>query len=266
MNNEICFEAEDLSVAYGHQEILKNISFSLEAGKLTALLGVNGSGKTTLMKCIAQRLPHSGCCKLDGTILENLKERCLAKKLSYIPQKSGIGIPLPVLDVVLMGFNARLSLLEWPSREQKLSAMTALESVGMKDYAQRDYQTLSEGQKQLVILARLLVEESRLLLLDEPDSALDFQNRYKMLWQLKKLCAEKQNSALLCLHDPILALEFCQRLILLKDGRVHKILRLESDSLSQIEKALQDIYGSISLVEQNDTKGRRRLFLTWEER
>ena len=105
-------------------------------------------------------------------------------------------------------------------RERIAQAMEALTSMGMGDYADKDYQTLSEGQKQLVILARLLVEDSALLLLDEPDSALDFQNRYAILWQLKKLTEERQRCALLCLHDPILALEFCQQLILLKDGNI----------------------------------------------
>ena len=260
------FTAESLSSAYGREEILREVSFSLEAGQLTALLGLNGCGKTTLMKCIAQRLSHDGCCKLKGEGLETLNTRQLAQRLSYIPQRSGVRISLPVLDVVLMGFNSQLSLLARPSKTQVNRAVKALESVGMQDYADRDYQTLSEGQKQLVILARLLVEESSLLLLDEPDSALDFQNRYGMLWNLRKLCEEKQNSALLCLHDPHLALEFCSQLILLKDGRVHEVLHPEQDSLSKMEKALQDIYGSISLMEQLDAKGKRRLILLWEGR
>ena len=154
------FTAESLSSAYGREEILHEVSFSLEAGQLTALLGLNGCGKTTLMKCIAQRLSHDGCCKLKGEILEKMNTRQLSQRLSYIPQRSGVRISLPVLDVVLMGFNSQLSLLARPSKAQVNRAVKALESVGMQDYADRDYQTLSEGQKQLVILARLLVKRA----------------------------------------------------------------------------------------------------------
>ena len=86
------FTAESLSSAYGREEILREVSFSLEAGQLTALLGLNGCGKTTLMKCIAQRLSHDGCCKLKGEGLETMNTRQLAQRLSYIPQRSGDGM------------------------------------------------------------------------------------------------------------------------------------------------------------------------------
>ena len=266
MDRRTIFTAEKLSALYGTQEILQEVSFTLQEGQLTALLGVNGSGKTTLMKCIAQRLSYKGCCRLRGQTLENLTDRQLAQQLSYIPQRSGVGISLPVLDVVLMGFNPRLSLLERPSKAQKAQAMEALTSMGMGEYADKDYQTLSEGQKQLVILARLLVEDSALLLLDEPDSALDFQNRYTILWQLKKLTEERQRCALLCLHDPMLALEFCQQLILLKDGNIFAVLHPESDTLPDMEKALREIYGAVSLLEHRTSDGKRRLILLWEGR
>lgn len=266
MDRSSCFRVENLSTAYGTQEVLCNVSFSLEAGCLSALLGANGCGKTTLMRSIAQRLPHKGSCSLMGQSMEGMTARQLAQRLSYIPQKNGVGISLPVLDVVLMGFNPQLGLLERPSKAQRHCAMEALAAMKIQDLAQRDYQSLSEGQKQLVILARLLVEKSPLFLLDEPDSALDFQNRYAMFEQLKKLAKEEGRCGLLCLHDPILALEFCQRLILLKEGKVHAVLRPEQDPLPQMESALQDIYGAVSLMEHKDAKGRRRLILLWEGR
>ncbi len=258
-------KVEGLTASYGNRNILNNVAFSLEEGKLTALLGVNGVGKTMLMKCLAQRLPHAGSCWLETQCLEQLSVRELAKRISYIPQRSGLRISLPVLDVVLMGYNPWLALLQYPSQQQKQQALKALETVGLSEVAEQDYQTLSEGQKQLVYLARTLIEQSKLLLLDEPDSALDFQNRHQILQQLRTLVEEEQKAALLCLHDPQLALQFCQKLLLLKDGIVFAELDVEHDAVESIETALRQLYGSVLLLEHRSKQGKRQLLLLWED-
>lgn len=264
MHSDTFFLAENISAGYGKTEIIHDITFRLKPHTITGLIGANGSGKTTLLKCIANRIAHSGSCLLGGEKLEELPLKKLARKISYIPQRSGIGISLPVLDVVLMGFNPVLGLLERPSDKQTARALDALETVGLAYAAEKDFLTLSEGQKQLVFLARTLIEDTALLILDEPDSALDFQNRYRIMTQLKEMVVSGGRAGLLCLHDTALALEFCQQLILLKDGRCVGVVDTEKDTPKEIEKALQEIYGNVSLAECVDKQGRPHRILLWE--
>ena len=148
---------------------------------MIALLGPNGSGKTTLLRAICGELSHSGHVLLNGQDLTALSPKALAGLVSYIPQQSGISISMSALDVVLMGFYSRLKLFEQPSAKMRETALQALASVGMDDFANRDYLTLSGGEQQLVILARTLIEDTSLLLFDEPDSSLDFGNKYRMM-------------------------------------------------------------------------------------
>lgn len=265
MSENHFFEAEHISAGYGKKVVIHDISFSLKPHTLTALIGANGSGKTTLMKCIVNQLNHGGRCVLQGECLEEMSAKILAQKISYIPQRNGIGISLPVLDVVLMGFNPVLKLMQRPTKEQKERAKKALVSIGLGGYEDMDYLTLSEGQKQLVFLARTLIEDTQLLLLDEPDSALDLQNRYQIMRLLKDMVLEQERAGLLCLHDPVLALRYCEQLVLMKDGRCIDVLYPMEDSLEKMETALKKIYGDISLVACEDRKGRKQFAVLWEE-
>lgn len=173
---------QDLSVSLGGHQILNHLSLSVEnPGHMIALLGPNGSGKTTLLRAICGELSHSGHVLLNGQDLTALSPKALAGLVSYIPQQSGISISMSALDVVLMGFYSRLKLFEQPSAKMREAALQALASVGMDDFANRDYLTLSGGEQQLVILARTLIEDTSLLLFDEPDSSLDFGNKYRMM-------------------------------------------------------------------------------------
>ena len=172
---------QDLTVRYGTAAVLQGVSFSVPvSGQLIGLLGVNGSGKTTLLKAAAGLLPHTGQCLLDGVPLESLSTRRLAQTVSYIPQQSGISVSLSAREVVLMGFNPRLGVLQSPTAAMRAAADEALRTVGLANKAGQDYLTLSGGEKQLCILARTIAEDAPLLLLDEPDSALDLANRSRM--------------------------------------------------------------------------------------
>lgn len=241
------FQVNDLSVSYGKNEILSHLSFEINASETIGILGANGSGKTTLLKAICGILPHTGFCYLEGNLLEEKTPRQLAKLCSYIPQRSGISIDISVLDTVLMGFHPYLGFLEHPSSEMKEKAMHTLELVGLSQKADTNYLHLSEGQKQLCILARTLVANSRLLLLDEPESALDFHYRYQMLELIQKWNKETHSTSLISLHDPILALNNCDKLLLLSDGHIVSAICPKTDSLADMEKKLCRLYGNVSL-------------------
>ncbi len=265
MDKKMILCVESIAAGYGKKEVLRGVSFSLEAHTLTCLIGKNGCGKTTLLKCIMNQISHEGSSWLNGEELETFSTKTMARNISYIPQKSGIQISLPVMEVVLMGFNPVLRILERPSKKQRELAKKALHDLGMTEYQNQDYLTLSEGQKQLVLLARTMIEDTKLLLLDEPDSALDFQNRHMVLQQLRNIVEKEEKAGLLCLHDPILAMEMCDQLILLKDGGCTSVLRPQVDNIDKMEKALRKIYGNISLAEHLDKNGKRHFALMWEE-
>ena len=239
-------EVRHLCAGYGKRRILEDISFSLDPGELVGVLGENGSGKTTLLKSVCGILPHRGECLLGGGNREDLSSRQLARKISYIPQRSGISIDLSALEVVLMGFNPQLRLLEYPNAAMKRRAGQALEAVGLGGRGEENFQSLSQGQQQLCILARTLVSQAEVLLLDEPESALDFGGRYRMLGQLQDFLG-REKAALVTLHDPQLALNRCHRLLLLSGGKLMGEIFPGRSSLRDMETALEKLYGELSL-------------------
>ena len=256
---------QGICAGYGKQNILENLSFQLEKGQLMGILGANGSGKTTLLKAICGILPHEGTSTLDTAVLENMSPRKIAKLCSYIPQRSGITIDISVLDVVLMGFNPQLGLLAKPNRFMYESASRALAQVGLAGREDENYQHLSEGQKQLCILARTLVAQSNLLLLDEPESALDFHYRYRMLEIIRSWVNEKKNCAITTLHDPGLALNYCDRILLLQEGKLLGFISPMEDDLGAMESMLSRVYGPVSLQRILTRRGHSQLVMLKED-
>lgn len=191
----ILFDVKDIHVSYGANEIVKGVSFSLKEGELCALLGLNGSGKTTMMRGICGLIPAKGNAYVNGIALESMNERMRAKYLSFIPQVSSPIQGKSVMDILLMGANPHLRLLETPGKKFYEAAYDALKKLDLEDFADRDFGKLSQGQKQLIILARTLVQNSPVMLMDEPDSALDFLNRHMVLskirilqWRIATVC------------------------------------------------------------------------------
>lgn len=254
------FSIRNLSVSFDGKSILENVSFALEKGKLTGLLGVNGSGKSTLLKGICSICGTYESCTVAGEEIKKLSAKKTAQLISYIPQKSGIELSVSVLDTVLMGFNPVLGIFENPNEEQRKCAIKAICEVGLSEKIDDNYLTLSEGQKQLCILARTMVQNTKILLLDEPESSLDFINKRMLLKKVKETVYNKEKAALICLHDPMCALEFCDRLLIISDGKICESINSKEDSEEKISKALRTIYGNIEVFRH---KG--KLFITEEE-
>lgn len=259
------FSVNHITAGYDKGHVINDICFDLETGRILGILGANGSGKTTLLKAICGNLSHTGTVTLDGCMLEPLSARQMAKQCSYIPQRSGISIDISAVDVVLMGFNPRMGLLEHPNSAMRASALETLALVGLSGKENMNYLHLSEGQKQLCILARTLVADSKLLLLDEPESALDFRYRYRMLGILRKWIKTEQKAAIVTLHDPARALNYCDQLLLLSYGEVFGTIYPQTDSLDKMEKMLSKMYGAISLQVCNTRSGRSHLVMLKED-
>ena len=243
-------KVEHVRCGYLHREIVHDASLSVAPGEFCALLGLNGCGKTTLMKAICGLLPvHEGTCLVNGVDCTKDNERQRALKMAYIPQRGSLIAGKTVLEVVLMGFNARLHLLDSPGKIHREKAMEALERLGMANLAQRDYSQLSEGQKQIIILARTMVQDTPVMLMDEPDSALDFVNRNLVLDKIREVLHTQNRAGLITLHDPNFALAYCDSLILMQDGKILQRLVLKDATREQIQEALSRIYGQIRILQ-----------------
>lgn len=244
------FRLKDLHVSYGSRPVIGGVGFEVRGGELCALLGLNGSGKSTLLKAVCGLIPSkSGEISVDGRDLRAMHERERAKWLTYIPQRGSAGTGLTVLEVVLMGFNARLGLLESPGKAHREKALETLERVGLPGFGERIFDRLSEGQRQLVIFSRALVQDTPVMLMDEPDSALDFVNRHQILGQIAQTVRAEGKAGLITLHDPNFAMAYCDRLLLLRDGALVGDVAVENAAASDLSMELSKIYGAVQVAE-----------------
>jgi len=242
------FRAESLCVGYGSGDVIRDVSFTLSPGELCALLGANGSGKTTLLKGICRLLPSGGRLALNGSDLGRMSRRELARHIGYLSQRSSAHMSLSALDVVLMGFNPVLGLFQQPGALHRERALRVLGQAGASELSEKNFLTLSEGQKQLILLARAMVRGPELVVLDEPDSALDFVTRRRILGLLKDYAQASPRVVLLCSHDVNVALAYANRLLLLKDGTLAYDLQTNTVPQAELRAALRDVYGPVDLI------------------
>ncbi|WP_457572228.1 ABC transporter ATP-binding protein [Desulfovulcanus sp.] len=209
----------NLKFSYKHQEILKDISLEACPGEILAIIGPNGAGKTTLLRCILHILrPAQGSITIDEQDILAMSSRERAKLLAYVPQVYPSKFPMTVFDVVLMG---RRPYLSWrPTKEDLKKVTSILEIMGLVSLSAKDFDCLSGGQKQKVMLARALVQEARYLLLDEPTSSLDLRYQLEVMELLCQIKREKNMSIVVAIHDLNLALRFSDRVVMMHNGTV----------------------------------------------
>ena len=210
-------EVKNLSFSYD-KPVLRDISFSLRGGECCAVLGNNGAGKSTLLKCVGRILrPQRGAVRIDGRDVSALSGRQLAREIAYVAQDERPG-ELTVFDAVLLG---RRPYIRWEATERDRALVSGLlEQLELDVLALRPLSRLSGGERQKVQLARALAQEPRLLLLDEPTSSLDVRNQHEVMRLVRRLARERQLGVLTVLHDLNLALRYCDRFLLLRDGGV----------------------------------------------
>lgn len=231
-------EVKNLSFHYkGCLEVLTGVSFNIEPGKFFAILGNNGVGKSTLLKCFNHILkPDSGEVLLDGENLLTQSGREVAKKVAFVSQ-SVPNTQMTVHDVVMLG---RRPYMNWGFTEKDhMIVHDAMHRLDVEDMRGRFLNQLSGGEKQKVMLARALAQQPKVLLLDEPTSALDIQNQYQVLKMVRDICHSDNMIAVVVIHDLNLALRFCDRFLLLKDGQVYR----HGDRSILDSTALKEVYG-----------------------
>ena len=213
-------DVTELGVRFGARAVLSGVSLRLAPGELVGLVGPNGAGKTTLLRAIAGMLPSaSGRAVLEGRPLDLLDPARIARVIAQVPQSTAIDFGFACLEVVLMGRNPHLGRFELEGPDDHRIAAEAMSDTDTARLASRPITLVSGGERQRVLAARALAQQPKLLLLDEPTANLDVLHQLQLLDLVRRLVREQGLAALAAIHDLELAARYCDRLLLLKDGR-----------------------------------------------
>ena len=249
-------QTDNIQVSFGPKTILHDISLDIRNKEFVGIIGPNGSGKSTFLKCLYRVLqPNNGKIFFDGTEMSSLSHRDTALKMAVVAQHSTVNFDFSVLEMVLMGRSPYKGLLDRDQIDDYEIARHALAQVGLSDFESRNFNTLSGGEQQRVILARALAQRTECLL-DEPTNHLDIKYQLELMTIVKRLDA----TVVSAIHDLNLAAIYCDRLIALKDGSVvctgppHEVLT---------EETIRHIYG-VSATVQTLPNGRLNIIYNME--
>jgi len=253
------FEVRRLRFRYEGSWVLDDLSFEVKEGEILGIIGPNGSGKTTILRILSRVLiPEEGEVYLKGKKLLELRTKEVARIIGVVPQNTYFPFPFIVGQVVLMGRSPWLSGLGFESSKDLQIASQAMALTNTLSLSNRLIFELSGGERQRAIIARALAQEPEVMLLDEPTAYLDIGHQIEIYDLIKKLNAEKKLTVIIVSHDLNLAAEYCERLILLDAGRIHK---MGNPKEVITEENLSSVYQSKVLVEENPVTGAPRVTL-----
>ena len=237
------------TLAYGHpgRTLGRDIELQIHPGEVLCVLGPNGGGKTTLFRTLLGLLPaHAGTIALGGKELSTCTTAERARQMAYVPQAGNSYFAFTVREVVLMGRTAHLGLFDAPGAKDMSAVDAALAELRIAHLADKTFNQISGGERQLALIARALAQESPLLILDEPTASLDFGNQTLILNEILRLKA-RGRSVLFCTHDPDHALQCADRALLLHRGNV---LALGTPREVVTAANLKQLYGvDVELIE-----------------
>ncbi|MCE5338104.1 MAG: ABC transporter ATP-binding protein [Methanomicrobiaceae archaeon] len=212
-------DVDGVAFTYRSSPVIRDITFSLRPHQVLAILGPNGVGKTTLLKCMNAILrPKTGSVLVEGTDLLTAGRMAIARKVGYVPQRCEVG-RMTAFDAILLG---RRPHIRWDVTEADLRIVeAAVRMLRLEDLSLRYIDEMSGGELQKVSIARALVQEPRVLLLDEPTSSLDLKNQLEILEIVRRVTTDHDVAAVMTMHDLNMALRYADRFILLKDGVIH---------------------------------------------
>ena len=241
-------EVQNIYFGYDNRgNVLEELSFKVKKGELCAIFGPNGAGKSTLFKCIIGFLkPKRGDIYIEGKDITKMPIEDISKLIAYVPQEHKPPFPYLVKEIVLMGRTPHLGGIFGPKKEDMEKTLEAMETIGISHLADRPYTELSGGQRQLALLARALVQETKAMVLDEPTSALDFRNQM-MIWDTLRKLTKEGMPIIVSVHDPNHMLWFCDRVIILHNKRI--IANGDPNDVLT-EDVLKILYGDICKIKE----------------
>lgn len=237
-------KVDNVDFSYSSVPVLDGISLEMNGPGFISILGPNGVGKSTLIHCINKILqPTSGSVFVDGKDVSEVSIKELAKEIGYVPYSANDSFPLTVVDTVMMG---RHPHAKWNTLDRDLDIVyDTLKMLGISHLAMRQFNELSAGQHQKVMLARGLVQEPRILLLDEPTSNLDVRHQLDVTKMLKRLSVERNILIIMISHDINIAAKYADQIILMFQGRIFDV---GTPCEVITEENLKTVYGVTSRV------------------
>ena len=232
------------------QKIFENISFSVSSGEIMAILGPNGAGKTTMLRCITGMLKwQQGESRLDGENIRTMPERKLWQRMAYVPQAKSASSAYTAFETVLLGRSGHLNAFSIPKQEDVNKAREAMETLGIAHLAEKKCSAISGGELQMVLIARALASEPEILILDEPESNLDFKNQLIVLDTITKL-AQRGMACIFNTHYPEHALQRSHKALLLSKGGDY----LFGDTVDVVTEAnIQKAFGVQTVIGEVET-------------
>ncbi len=251
-------EAQCLSFAYPSRGVspfeLTDVSASMPRGSITGLLGPNGGGKSTLIRMLAGIMaPTSGRVLLDGQPLSALSRREAARRIAVVPQGTHPAFDYTSMEMVLMGRHPHLGMFALEGPGDVEIAREAMEATATSNLAERSFLTLSGGEQQRIALASALAQSPQVLLLDEPTASLDLGYQLEIAALLRRLNQERGVTMVVATHDLNFAASVCDRLVLLRGGRV---LGEGTTSGTLTRDAIRDLYHVEAEVDTHEATGR----------
>jgi iron complex transport system ATP-binding protein len=213
-------DVRDLEFSYKDHAVLRGLDFSADAGDIVAVLGPNGVGKSTLFRCLLGFLrPQRGSVTIDGKNIQAMSSAETARHIAYIPQSTSPAFNYTVQDTVLMGLTNQLGTFQSPRREDERKVVEVLESLGIAQLQHRGCGQISGGERQLTLLARALIQNAGILVMDEPTANLDYGNSWRVMEHIGAL-ATGGYCVIFSTHDPNQAFMHANKVLVLQDGGV----------------------------------------------
>ncbi|EMB38545.1 MULTISPECIES: ABC transporter ATP-binding protein [Treponema] len=240
-------DISSLSFNFGSKNILADIDLSIKDNGIVGIIGPNGSGKSTLLKCIYRVLkPKTGTIFIDGKNINDYQFKETAKKMAVVAQHNDTHFDFNVLEMVLIGRSPHKKFMERDSAEDIELAYKALEQVNMKDFADRNFSSLSGGEKQRIILARALVQNTDCLILDEPTNHLDIKHQLHFM----SLAKDLKITVISAIHDLNIAAMYCDKIYALKEGQIIASGSVNEVITEEVIKTLYDVEAKIIYDEE----------------
>ncbi len=249
----IKIEVQNISLGYFHKEVLRDITFEVLPGEMVGIIGPNGCGKSTVIRALTRIIsPYQGRILLDGKDIVSISRREMACMVGVVPQMPLLPSAFTAFEVVVMGRNPHLGLFQYEGPREMDIARQAMKKTMTLGLSTRRVGELSGGEIQCLLIARVLVQETKAILLDEPTANLDIGRQVEILNLIKVLCLKNNLAVLAALHDLNLASQYCDRLVLISNGRVHA-QGIPSEVITS--QNIKEVYGTDSCVYSHPANG-----------